>query len=61
MLTQIGGPEPLRELPEQDERMQKRMNARVGKAQAGCALMAGCYRARAGNPFSRPIESSLDL
>ena len=44
MLAQIGGPEALRELSEQDEGLEKRLNAWVGKTQAGRALAAGCYR-----------------
>src|SRR6201988_2481114 len=44
MLAQIGGPEALRELSEQDEGLEKRLNAWVGKTQAGRALAAGCHR-----------------
>src|ERR1700741_481052 len=44
MLTQIGGPEALRELSEQGEGLEKRLNAWVGKTQAGRALAAGCHR-----------------
>src|SRR5246127_416240 len=45
MLAQIGGPEALRELSEQDEGLEKRLSAWVGKTQAGRALEAGCHRA----------------
>ncbi len=44
MLAQIGGPEALRELSEQDEDLEERLNAWVGKTQAGRALAAGCHR-----------------
>src|ERR1700758_759917 len=44
MLAQIGGPEALRELSEQDEGLEKRLSAWVGKTQAGRALGAGCAR-----------------
>jgi hypothetical protein len=44
MLAQIGGPEALRELSEQDEGLEKRLSAWVGKTQAGRALAAGCHR-----------------
>src|SRR6201981_3215520 len=44
MLAQIGGPEALRELSEQDEGLEQRLNAWVGKTQAGRALVAGCHR-----------------
>src|SRR5712664_3342104 len=45
MLAQIGGAEALRELPEQDESMQKRVSPRIGKAQTRGALAAGSDRA----------------
>src|ERR1700745_3111114 len=44
MLAQIGGPEALRGLSGQDEGLEKRLNAWVGKTQAGRALAAGCHR-----------------
>src|SRR5246127_4610412 len=44
MPAQIGGPEALRELSEQDEGLEKRLNGWVGKTQAGRALAAGCHR-----------------
>src|SRR5215469_2128171 len=44
MLAQVGSPEALRELPEQDESLEERLNAWVGKTQAGGALTAGCDR-----------------
>src|SRR5215831_5946232 len=44
MLAQVGSSEALRELPEQDESLEERLNARVGKTQAGGALTAGCDR-----------------
>src|ERR1700739_2426493 len=40
MLAQIGGPEALRELSEQDQGLEKRLSAWVGKTQAGGALAA---------------------
>src|ERR1700739_1091405 len=44
MLAQIGSPEALRELSEQDEGLEERLNAWVSKTQAGRALAAGCHR-----------------
>src|SRR5215471_15626394 len=44
MLAQVGSPEALWELPEQDESLEERLNAWVGKTQAGGALTAGCDR-----------------
>src|SRR6201981_3058184 len=44
MLAQIGGPGALRELSEQDQGLEKRLSAWVGKTQAGAALAAGCHR-----------------
>src|SRR5260221_14720069 len=41
MLAQIDGAEALRELPEQDESMQERVNPRIGEAQTRGALSAG--------------------
>src|SRR5579863_3416686 len=49
MLAQVASPEALRELPEQDEGLQERLNAWIGEAQAGCALAAGCHRALDGS------------
>jgi hypothetical protein len=37
MLAQIGGPEALRELPEQDEGLEERLDAWIGKTQASCS------------------------
>ena len=34
MLAQVSGPEALRELPEQDESLEQRLNTWVGKTQA---------------------------
>lgn len=48
MLAQIGGPEALRELSEQDEGLEEHLNAWVSKTQAGRALAAGCHRSVAG-------------
>src|SRR5258708_15389995 len=45
MLAQIGGAEALRELPEQDESMQERVNPRIGEAQTRGALATGSDRA----------------
>ena len=44
MLAQVGSSEALRELPEQDESLEERLNAWVGKTQGGGALTAGCDR-----------------
>src|SRR6516165_4212899 len=44
MLAQIGCPEPSWELPEQDPGMQERVNAWIGKAQAGGTLVPGAHR-----------------
>src|SRR5215471_3567984 len=44
MLAQIGGPEALRELPEQDEGLEECLNAWVGKTQARGALTASYDR-----------------
>ena len=41
MLAQISGAKALGELPEQDESLQQRMDAQVGKAQARGPLLAG--------------------
>ena len=40
MPAQVGCPKAVRELAERDDGMQQRMNARIGKAQAGGALAA---------------------
>src|SRR5215831_2649054 len=44
MLAQVGGSEALWELPEQDESLEERLNAWVGKTQARGALTASCDR-----------------
>src|SRR6201993_2277528 len=65
MLAQIGGPEALRELSEQDEGLEQRLNAWVGKTQAGRALVAGCHRSVDGlqSIFAEDavVAQSLDL
>jgi len=48
MLTQIGGAEPLGELPEQDEGVQERVHALIGKPQARSPLAASGDRAIEG-------------
>src|SRR6516225_7815639 len=44
MLAQIGRPESLRELPEQDDGVQERVHALIGKAQARSPLATGGAR-----------------
>src|SRR6202008_3335377 len=65
MLAQIGGPEALRELSEQGEGLEERLNGWVGKTQAGRALAAGCHRSVDGLPsiFTKDavVAQPLDL
>jgi hypothetical protein len=49
VLAQVGGTEALRELSEQDEGVQERVRARIGKTQARGALAPGRHRAIDGS------------